>query len=113
MGKCKYTGEMNAQNGPHGPGKAVSGNGYRYEGTFKDSLVKRKEFYPYGALRYEGKLALRYEGEFSGDRYHGMGSRFGSGGEVSTGRYEEGGFIQGTGTYPDGMVVKVVDGKFV
>ena len=51
MGKCKYTGEVNDQNGPHGHGTAVRENRYRFEGTFTDgSLVKGKMFDLSGAL---------------------------------------------------------------
>ena len=58
MRKCKYTGEVNIQNGPHGQGTAVREDGYRIEGTFKDgSLVKGKAFDRSGALLYEGEFS--------------------------------------------------------
>ena len=106
MGKCKYTGMVNIQNGPHGQGTAVGKDGYRYEGIFKDgSLVKGK--------RFDSSGALLYEGEWSGGRRHGMGTGFDSNGNVYTGRYEEGNLFDGTRTSPNGTVRKVVNGKFV
>ena len=106
MNKCKYTGQVNDRNGPHGQGTAVGENGYRYEGTFKDgSLVKGKMFEPSGALRYEG--------EFSGGTLHGMGTFFYLDGDVVTGRFEKGRFVDGTLTSPDGTVRKWVNGKWL
>ena len=106
MKKCKYTGEVNDRNGPHGQGTAVDEDGWRYEGTFKDgSLVKGKRFDKSGALRYEG--------EWSGGKFHGMGTWFGSDGEVQTGRYERGDLADGTQTYPNGTVRKYVNGKWL
>ena len=105
MEKCKYTGKVNIQNGPHGQGTAVRENGYRYEGLFKDgSLAKGKWFNSSGALFYEG--------EFSGGRRHGMGTWFHPDGTVDTGRFEEGGLFDGTRTFPDGTVRKAVNGKW-
>ena len=99
MGKCKFTGGVNIQNGPHGQGTAVNEYGwrYRYEGTFKDgSLVKGKQFF---------SGALHYEGEFSGGTRHGMGTEFHPDGYVDTGRWEKGqGLVDGTRTFPDGTV---------
>ena len=104
MGKCKYSGMVNDQNGPHGQGTAVREDGCRYEGTFKDgSFVKGKLLYSGGALYCEG--------EFSGGNLHGMGTRFWWGGDMETGRYEEGNLIDGTRTSPDGTVRKCVNGK--
>ena len=106
MEKCKYTGEVNIQNGPHGQGTAVSENGYRYEGTFKDgSLVKGKRFDLSGALEYEG--------EYSGGYYHGMGTWFCPFGTVQTGRFERSTLFDGTQTSPYGTVRKVVNGKWL
>ena len=107
MGECKYTGQVNDQNGPHGQGTAVDEDGYRCEGTFKDgSFAKGKAFYPSGALYYEG--------EYSGGKLHGMGTRFDSDGRVLTGRFEGGLLFDGTAvTCPDGTVGKVVNGKWL
>ena len=61
MGTCNYTGEVNAQNGPHRrQGTAVGEDGYRCEGTFKDGSgwlgqAKGKAFNRSGALWYEGE----------------------------------------------------------
>ena len=107
MGKCKYTGQVNDQNGPHGQGTAVCEVGYRYEGTFKDgSLAKGKWFNSSGALRYEGEWSR-------GERY-GMGTEFHSDGGVDTGQYERGRLVDGTWTSPDGTTVrKCVNGKWL
>ena len=106
MDKCKYTGGVNIQNGPHGQGTAVGEDGWRYEGIFKDgSLAKGKMFDQSGALRYEG--------ECSGGKQHGMGTMFLSNGDVCTGRFKEGFLFDGTLTSPDGTVWKVVNGKYV
>ena len=106
MEKCKYTGEVNDRNGPHGQGTAVGEYGYRFEGTFKDgSFIKGKWFRPSGDLIYEG--------EWLGGWAHGTGTMFGSDGEVHTGRWEVDILQDGTQTYPDGRVEKVVNGKTV
>ena len=55
--------------------------------------------------------AFYYEGERSGGVCHGLGTMFHSDGGVVTDRYERHGFKDGTYTYPDGRVVKVVNGK--
>ena len=103
MKKCKFTGEVNDRNGPHGQGTAVGDDGHRYEGTFKDgSLVKGKMFDLSGALQYEG--------ECSGGKPHGMGTSFYSNGNVWTGRWEKGILVDGTRTFPNGTVRKVVNG---
>ena len=82
---------------------AVGGNGWRREGTFKDgSLVTGKEFGRDGFLFYEG--------EFKEGWAHGTGTWFYRDGMVGTGRSEEGSLKDGTWTYPDGTVVKVVNG---
>ena len=105
-GKCKYSGEINSCDQPHGFGTAVGGNGYRNEGTFQDgSLVTGKRFEPDGFLMYEG--------ECKGGRAHGTGKWFYRGGRVGTGRWEESSLIDGTYTYPDGRVVQVVNGEEV
>ena len=96
---------VNDQNGPHGQGTAVDEDGWRYEGTFKDgSLVEGKEFTSSGALRYEGG--------FSGGNLHGIGTRFNSGGDVDKGRFEECDLFDGTRTYPNGTVLKCVNGNW-
>ena len=106
MKKCKYTGEVNIQNGPHGQGTAVGDYGNRYVGTYKDgSFAKGNMFYPSGDLYYEG--------EWSGGQWHGMGTRFDSDGAVQTGRFERGWLFDGTMTYPDGRVTKRVNGKWL
>ena len=106
VGKCKYTGKVNIQNGPHGQGTAVGEDRYRYVGTYKDgSFAKGKVFYPSGALYYEG--------EYSGGKAHGTGTLFNPDGEVLTGRWEEGYLYDGTVTYPDGRVRKRVNGNWV
>ena len=106
MNKCKYTGQVNDRNGPHGQGTAVGEDGYRYEGIFKDgSLAKGKWFLSSGALEYEG--------ECSGGEPHGMGTFFHSNGNVDTGRFEEGILVDGTRTSPNGTVRKVVNGEYV
>ena len=105
-GKCKYTGEINSRDQPHGLGTAVESDGWRREGTYQDgSLVTGKMFRPDGFLRYEG--------EFKGGRWHGTGTRFYPDGTVSTGRWEENSLIDGTFTFPDGRVVKFVNGERV
>ena len=92
-------------NGPHGQSTAV-GVGWRCEGTYKDGFfAKGKAFNLSGALGYEG--------EWSGGKQHGMGTGFWLTGEVATGRYERGDFVDGTRTSPDGTVIKVVNGKWL
>ena len=66
------------------------------------SLVTGKAFWEDGFLAYEG--------EWKECRSHGMGMAFERDGTVGTGRWEEGLLIDGTWTYPDGTVVKVVNG---
>ena len=106
MGKCKYTGQVNDRNGPHGQGTAVDESGWRYEGIFKDgSLAKGKWSLSSGALWYEG--------ECSGGERHGMGTRFDPNGDVYTGRFEEGHLVDGTRTSPDGTVIKWVNGRWL
>ena len=106
MKKCKFTGMVNDQNGPHGQGTAVREDGFRYEGTFKDgSLVKGKWFIPSGALWYEG--------ECSGGERHGMGTLFDPHRNVYKGRFERGNFVDGTMTSPEGRVITVVNGECV
>ena len=98
MGKSKYTGEVNIQNGPHGQGTAVSEKGSRFVGTYKDgSFAKGKMVTASGALRYEG--------ECSGGMPHGMGTW--SDGVVETGRFVGGVLFDGTRTSPDGTVKKI------
>ena len=127
-GKCKYTGEVNSRDQPHGLGTAVVSNGWRFEGTYQDgSLVTGKMFMRDGSLMYEG--------EWKGGRAHGTGTAFNRDGTVltgrweensfkdgtctfpdgtaETGRYEEGSLIDGTVTCPDGRVVQVVNGERV
>ena len=106
LGLCQYSGEVNSRDQPHGYGTVVRGDGYRYEGTYQDgSLVTGKEF------RSDG--SLEYEGEWKGGWAHGTGTWFYRDGTVRTGRWEESRLIDGTITYPDGRVVKVVNGERV
>ena len=105
-GPCQYTGQVNTLDQPLGLGTAVREGGYRYEGTFQaGSLVTGKAFWPDGFLLYEG--------EFKEGRRHGMGTVFNPDGTVHTGRWEGNDLKDGTLTYPDGRVVKVVNGKAV
>ena len=105
-GKCEYSGEVNSLDQPHGYGAAVDSDGYRREGTYQDgSLVTGKWFRPDGFLYYEG--------ECKGGRRHGTGTGFHRGGSVGTGRWEENSLKDGTRTYPDGRVVKKVNGERV
>ncbi len=65
-GICKYTGEVNGKNKPHGIGKMVWFYGKVYEGEWKD-----------GSRTGRGKLTYSdggfYDGEWVGGLMHGKG----------------------------------------
>ena len=123
IGKCKYTGPVDARNNPHGRGIAQFSDGRYYHGGFVHGVLTGDSVYfsyPNGDTfegsfengeKKEGYVKERgkntngetweYEGEYKSGKWNGKGTIKWSDGHKYEGEFKEGARIKGTYTWPE------------